>query len=242
MKTIGFYSSPLFSYFKEVPIFERRLTLFHTINRFMMASDKLIELTESFVKENLKDYDSGHDWWHIERVRKLSAFINKEESLADPFVVDIIALLHDTADSKFKGAKIDDGYQIISEFLKKNGMTGIHDRVIEVIKNISFSSRHKSEGSNDPLLWVIQDADRLDAIGAIGIARAFNYGGFRNNKIYDPEAGTSSTISHFYEKLLLLKDMLNTPTGKKLATERHEFLETFLKQFYKEWDFDSYKL
>jgi uncharacterized protein len=197
----------------------------------------MIKHTESFVKENLKDYDSGHDWWHIERVRKLSAYINSKESLLDPFLVDITALLHDTADSKFKGSKIDDGYKIISVFLEKNGMTDIQYRVLEVIRNISFSSRHKSGISNDPLLWVIQDADRLDAIGAIGVARAFNYGGFRNNKIYDPETGTSSTISHFYEKLLLLKGMMNTPTGKKLAVERHEYLETFLKQFYSEWDF-----
>ncbi len=207
-----------------------------------MASDKLIELTEIFVKENLKDYDSGHDWWHIERVRKLSAHINKEESLADPFIVDITALLHDSADSKFKGAEIDNGYRIISEFLKKNGLEEMNDRIMGVIKNISFSSRNKAEKSNDPLLWVIQDADRLDAIGAIGVARAFNYGGFRNNKIYDPEGGTASTISHFYEKLLLLKGMMNTSTGKELAVDRHEFLEIFLKQFYREWDFDTKSL
>ena len=203
-----------------------------------MTKKDQIQLTENFVKENLKDYDSGHDWWHIERVRKLSSFINKEEFLADPFIVDITALLHDTADSKFKGDKVD-GYKKISEFLDNNGMSELVDRVLEVIKNVSFSNKDKSEGSNDPLLWVIQDADRLDAIGAIGVARAFNYGGFRNNKIYDPEAGSSSTISHFYEKLLLLKAMMNTLTGKRLAAERHEFLETFLKQFYKEWDFGS---
>ncbi len=196
-----------------------------------------IHQTEIFVKENLKDYDSGHDWWHIARVRNLSMFINSEENLADPFLVDITALLHDSADSKFKGAEIGKGYQVISEFLEKNGMSDINDRVLKVIRNISFSSRHKSEGSNDPLLWVIQDADRLDAIGAIGVARAFNYGGFRNNKIYDPEAGTSSTISHFYDKLLLLKSMMNTIPGKRLAVERHEFLETYIKQFYKEWNF-----
>lgn len=205
-----------------------------------MAGRDLIQLTEVFVKENLKDYDSGHDWWHIERVRKLSAYINKEESLADPFIVDITALLHDTADSKFKGANTDIGYKMISEFLEKNGMTELNNRVLEVIKNISFSNKNKSEGINDPLLWVIQDADRLDAIGAIGIARAFNYGGFRNNSIYDPEnSNASTTIKHFYEKLLLLKGMMNTLTGKKLADERHEFMQTFLKQFYKEWNSDN---
>jgi uncharacterized protein len=206
----------------------------------MMTNYDLIILTEAFVKENLKDYDSGHDWWHIQRVRKLSAYINEEESLADPFLVDITSLLHDTADSKFKGAGIEDGYRIISEFLDKNGMSDIHDRVMEVIKNISFSNKNKTEGINDPLLWVIQDADRLDAIGAIGVARAFNYGGFRNNRIYNPDDDNeATTIKHFYDKLLLLKGMLNTETGKKLAVDRHEFLEIFLKQFYKEWNSGS---
>jgi uncharacterized protein len=214
---------------------------FFTYSKLNMTVNYQIKLTEIFVKENLKDYDSGHDWWHIERVRKLSAYINKEESLADPFIVDITALLHDTADSKFKGAVIDKGYQIIIEFLEKIGLAEMNDRILGVIKNISFSSRYKAEKSSDPLLWVIQDADRLDAIGAIGVARAFNYGGFRNNKIFDPETGTASTISHFYDKLLLLKGMMNTSTGKKLAVERHEYLETFLKQFYSEWDFGAIK-
>jgi uncharacterized protein len=214
---------------------------FFTYSKLNMTVNYQIKLTEIFVKENLKDYDSGHDWWHIERVRKLSAYINKEESLADPFIVDITALLHDTADSKFKGAVIDKGYQIIIEFLEKTGLAEMNDRILGVIKNISFSSRYKAEKSSDPLLWVIQDADRLDAIGAIGVARAFNYGGFRNNKIFDPETGAASTISHFYDKLLLLKGMMNTSTGKKLAVERHEYLETFLKQFYSEWDFGAIK-
>jgi uncharacterized protein len=136
--------------------------------------------------------------------------------------------------------------------MEKCGMSDINDRVITVIKKVSFSSKNTREESEDPLLWVIQDADRLDAIGAIGIARAFNYGGFRNNKIYNPavinsdknpgevhDNGTSSTISHFYEKLLLLKYRMNTMTAKKLAAERHEFLELFLKQFYKEWEFGT---
>jgi uncharacterized protein len=131
-------------------------------------------------------------------------------------------------------------------------MADIKDRVTSVIKKVSFSSKNSREETEDPLLWVIQDADRLDAIGAIGIARAFNYGGFRNNKIYNPaiinsdenpgdlqENGTSSTISHFYEKLLLLKYRMNTLTAKKLAADRHEFLEFFLKQFYKEWEFGT---
>ena len=215
-----------------------------------MNRNEQISLTEEFVKTNLKGYDSGHDWWHIERVRKLASFINAMEQLEDPFIVEITALLHDTADSKFAGKNKEHGYQLIEVFMEKCGMTEIKDRVIDVIKKVSFSNKNNPVDTVDPLLWVIQDADRLDAIGAIGIARAFNYGGFRNNKIYNPaiinseensrgtqENATSSTISHFYEKLLLLKYRMNTLTAKKLAVERHEFLELYLKQFYKEWEF-----
>jgi uncharacterized protein len=215
-----------------------------------MNRNEQISLTEEFVKTNLKDYDSGHDWWHIERVRKLASFINEMEQLEDPFRVEITALLHDTADSKFAGENKDQGYHLIATFMEKCEMSEIKDRVIDVIKKVSFSSKNNREELEDPLLWIIQDADRLDAIGAIGIARAFNYGGFRNNKIYNPavinsdenrgdvqEKSTSSTISHFYEKLLLLKYRMKTLTAKKLAIERHEFLELFLKQFYKEWEF-----
>ncbi len=215
-----------------------------------MNRNDQIKLTEEFVRQNLKGYDSGHDWWHIERVRKLALFINEMEVLADPFVVEITALLHDSADSKFAGENSEQGYLLISDFMEKCGLSEIKDQVITVIRNVSFSNKKNSGNSDDPLLRVIQDADRLDAIGAIGIARAFNYGGFRNNKIYNPDilspdeslnehshSGTSSTISHFYEKLLLLKYRMNTLTAKRLAEERHDFLEVFLKQFYKEWEF-----
>jgi uncharacterized protein len=215
-----------------------------------MSRNDQIKLTEEFVRENLKSYDSGHDWWHIERVRRLALFINEMEQLADPFTVEITALLHDTADSKFSGGNSEAGYASINDFMSKTGMAEIRDKVLNVIKNVSFSNKNEISDLKDPLLKVIQDADRLDAIGAIGIARAFNYGGFRNNRIYNPDvinpeaslngyiqAGTSSTISHFYDKLLLLKYRMNTLTAKRLAEERHDFLEVFLKQFYKEWDF-----
>ena len=217
----------------------------------MNKPDQIL-LTEEFVKNNLKGYDSGHDWWHIVRVRKIASFINEMEMLADPFTVDITALLHDTADSKFAREAIENSYSTIGDFMDNCGLSEIRDHVLEVIKGISFSSKNNPVNTDDPLLWVIQDADRLDAIGAIGVARAFNYGGFRNNSIYNPEIinsdeksnpssqnGTSSTISHFYEKLLLLKYRMNTLTAKKLAVERHEFLEMFLKQFYKEWEFST---
>lgn len=217
-----------------------------------MNRNDVILMTEDFVRQNLKGYDSGHDWWHIERVRKLALFINEMEVLADPFTVEVTALLHDSADSKFAGENTEQGYLLISDFMDKCELAEIKDQVVTVIRNVSFSNKNKSGDINDPLLRIIQDADRLDAIGAIGVARAFNYGGFRNNKIYNPDiisseesvkgypqSGTSSTISHFYEKLLLLKYRMNTLTAKRLAEERHDFLEVFLKQFYKEWDFST---
>jgi uncharacterized protein len=189
----------------------------------------------------MKGYDSGHDWWHIERVRKLSLFINEQEALADPFTLDIAALLHDSVDSKFVSDDPENGYRLVSEFMNESGLAEIREKIIEVIRNISFSNKNPSGNLTDPVLLIIQDADRLDAIGAIGVARAFNYGGFRNNTLYNPdmEQSNSSTINHFYEKLLVLKYRMNTLTAKRLAIERHEFLELFLKQFYKEWEFGT---
>src|SRR5665647_2163683 len=135
-----------------------------------MERNDQIKLTEEFVRQNLKGYDSGHDWWHIERVRKLALFINEMEVLADPFVVEITALLHDSADSKFAGENPDKGYLLISDFMETCGLSEIKDQVITVIRNVSFSNKQHSGNLDDPLLRVIQDADRLDAIGAIGIA------------------------------------------------------------------------
>lgn len=219
-----------------------------------MNRDNVILMTEEFVRQNLRSYDSGHDWWHIERVRKLAKLINDHENIADPFVLDIAALLHDSADSKFAEDDKEDRYLVIGEFMDKNGINEFKNQVIEVIRNVSFSNKNPSGNLTDPVLLILQDADKLDAIGAIGIARAFNYGGFRNNKIYNPDVinseetstgtpntGTASTISHFYEKLLLLKYRMNTLTAKRLAEERHEFLEVFLKRFYEEWKFATSK-
>ena len=196
-------------------------------------------MTEEFVRQRMAGYDSGHDWWHIERVRRIAKFINEKEALADPFTLEIAAILHDSADSKFTGNDYGDGYALIEEFMINTGLKEMKDHVIEVIRNVSFSKKNPSGNLNDPVLLILQDADRIDAIGAIGIARAFNYGGFRNNAIYDPEEEhrTPSTISHFYDKLLILKYRMNTLTAKRLAADRHEFLEVFLKQFYKEWEF-----
>jgi uncharacterized protein len=216
----------------------------------------IINKTIAFVKEQLQDAEGGHDWFHIERVYKNALLISKTEPV-DIFVVSLGALLHDIADSKFYNGDETVGPKIAREFLfKLNVDSLIIEHVIKIIENISYeSSLSTDRGSNNehkftsPELDVVQDADRLDAIGAIGIARCFNYGGFKNRPLYNPEIkpnlnmskaeyknSTAPTINHFYEKLLLLKDKMNTKTGKKIALERHTFMELYLKQFYNEWN------
>jgi uncharacterized protein len=208
-----------------------------------MNRQVILKSAEEFAKQRMEGFDSGHDWYHIERVRKLAAYINDQEKLCDPFTLDIAVLLHDTADSKFNQDNQENGYRILEEFMNSAGLGEIIDQVINAIRSVSFSNKKSYGGEKDPLLMVLQDADRLDAIGAIGIARAFNYGGFRNNPIYVPVdlAGkhTPSTIGHFYDKLLKLKDLMNTETGKRLAEERHSILEKFLNEFYIEWEFGT---
>lgn len=208
-----------------------------------MNEEYIIKVAGEFVRRRISGYDSGHDWWHIERVRKLALYINTQEKMADPFLLDIAALLHDSIDSKFAGKDSLEGYRITGRFLDNNGLTGLKNRILDIIRNVSFSNKNPSGNLSDPVLLVIQDADKLDAIGAIGIARAFNYGGFRNNSIYIPGDQSAndniSTVKHFYEKLLKLKDMMNTKTGLKIAEERHLFLEIFLEHFYSEWNFNS---
>jgi Predicted HD superfamily hydrolase len=198
-------------------------------------------LSEIFIKERLAEYDSGHDWWHIARVRDMALHIHEAEKKGNKTVIELAALLHDIGDSKFKKQGDPEPGAVISEFLK--GLDVDDDQIIEVVRInrfISFSSPEKNDKMSDEFM-IVQDADRLDAIGAIGIARAFSYGGFRNNAIYIPDeisSGSSkSTIGHFNDKLLKLKDMMNTLTGRKIAEERHKILEMFLEQFYKEWNF-----
>lgn len=201
-----------------------------------MKREEQISKVVDYAKLKMKDYDGGHDWQHIIRVRDLAKFINDEEKLADPFLLEIAAILHDTADSKFNRQA--DRYAEMKAFLSDIGLEDFRERIIEVISNISFSNKHPHGNLEDPLLLVLQDADRLDAIGAVGIARAFSYGGFRKNPVYIPpdEKGNlpPSTIAHFYDKLLKLKDLMNTTTGKRMAGERHVFLELFLERFYDE--------
>jgi uncharacterized protein len=207
-----------------------------------MSEKNKIEIAEKFVKDKVAGYDSGHDWWHITRVRKLALYINSMENLENPLLVDLAALFHDFADSKFEGSNQAAGFEAVARFMNDNGLGAYSHSIINVMQEVSFSSRKEDHGMKNNLLRIIQDADRLDAIGAIGIARAFNYGGYRNNLIYSPveEENRNSTIKHFYEKLLLLSSMMNTETARILARERHEFLELFLKQFYREWNSDSF--
>ncbi len=216
----------------------------------MMNSEYLISKTIVFVKEQLQHAEGGHDWFHIERVYNNALLISKTEAV-DILVVQLGALLHDIADSKFHDGDETLGPKMAREFLfKLNVDSSIIEHIVHIIKHISFKNSLDGEsGFNSKELEVIQDADRLDAIGAIGIARCFNYGGFKNRPLYDPsiqpnlnmtkaEYKTSAgpTINHFYEKLFLLKDKMNTKTGKNIAKNRHEFMELYLKQFYAEWD------
>tara|TARA_R110000868_G_scaffold411572_1_gene705431 strand:- start:1650 stop:2303 length:654 start_codon:yes stop_codon:yes gene_type:complete len=215
----------------------------------MSTSEDKIAKTIAFVKEKLADAEGGHDWFHIERVYKNAILISKSEHV-DALVVAFGALLHDIADSKFHNGDETVGPKIAREFLfEMNVDSLVIEHVIHIIENISFKGGNEAQKFHSKELDVVQDADRLDAIGAVGIARCFNYGGFKNRPLYNPdikpnlnmskEAYKSSiapTINHFYEKLLLLKDKMNTKTGHKIALQRHEYMESFLKQFYREWN------
>jgi len=214
-----------------------------------MNQEQIIQQTQQFVQQTLSDAEGGHDWWHIQRVWKMAKTIAHGEEV-DLFVVELGALLHDIADSKFHGGDESIGPKKAEEFLKSQGVVqSIIDHVKAIIENISFKGGNLDQKFRSPELDVIQDADRLDAIGAIGIARAFNYGGFKNRELYNPNVplnlnmtkeeykkSTAPTINHFYEKLLLLKDLMNTATGRKIAKKRHQFMEQFLDQFYAEWE------
>ncbi|MBU1097822.1 MAG: HD domain-containing protein [Bacteroidetes bacterium] len=208
----------------------------------------IIENTIKYVKETLIGSEGGHDWWHIYRVWKNAKHIAQFENV-DLFIVELGALLHDIADSKFNEGDETIGPQKAKEFLESQNLDiDTVEHIVKIVENISFKVSKEIQIFKSPELDVIQDADRLDAIGAIGIARAFNYGGFKNREIYNPEIkpdlnmnkedykkNTAPTINHFYEKLLLLKDLMNTKTGKKLAESRHKFMKSFLDQFYEEW-------
>ena len=214
-----------------------------------MQDQALISNTIEFVKKELQNAEGGHDWFHIERVYKNALLIGKTENV-DMTVVSLSALLHDIADSKFHDGDESVGPRVARNWLESQGTDPITIKhVIDIINNISYKGGKNKRTISTPELDVVQDADRLDAIGAIGIARTFNYGGFKNHKIYDPSVpvnmnmskeeykkSSAPTLNHFYEKLLLLKDLMNTESGKKIAQQRHEYMEGFLDQFYREWN------
>jgi uncharacterized protein len=214
-----------------------------------LSNKDLIDLTVQFVKKSLQGAESGHDWWHIERVWHNAILLSKTEDV-DYFIVELAALLHDIADSKFHNGDEEIGPNKAGDFLKS---IGIEDNQIihiqQIIRNMSFKSSLGTLSFTSKEMEVVQDADRLDAIGAIGIARAFTYGGFKNRELYNPEippalnmskeeykSSKAPTINHFYEKLLLLKDKMNTKTGLRIAEERHQFMLSYLEQFYNEWN------
>jgi uncharacterized protein len=210
---------------------------------------QIIDQTINFVKATLAEAETGHDWFHIERVYKTAKTINAIEK-GDELVVTLAALLHDIADSKFNNGDEEIGPQKAGEFLKSiNVADEISIHVQQIIKNMSFKASFEQINFSSKELNIVQDADRLDAIGAIGIARAFTYGGYKNRVLYDPEIKpnlnmtkeeykntTAPTINHFYEKLLLLKDLMKTPSGKLMAQQRHDFMHEYLNQFYQEWE------
>lgn len=217
-----------------------------------MSNTEIIEETITFVKETLQNAEGGHDWFHIKRVFQNSMLIAKDEKV-DILVVSLAALLHDIADAKFYDGDEKIGPKMANNFLNSLNVPKKTIRhVIKIIKYISFKNslgKSKKKPFKSKELEVVQDADRLDAIGAIGIARAFNYGGYKNREIYNPEIAPNlnltkkaykkskaPTINHFYEKLLLLKDKMNTETGKRLAESRHKFMLAYLEQFYTEWN------
>ncbi|HAH33435.1 MAG TPA: phosphohydrolase [Flavobacteriaceae bacterium] len=209
----------------------------------------LIQNTIAFVQQELNDAEGGHDWFHVQRVYKNALLISENENV-NKTIVALGALLHDIADSKFHNGDETIGPKKAKAFLQTQAVSqDTVTHIIKIIENVSFKGGNTLKTFHSKELEVLQDADRLDAIGAIGIARTFNYGGFKNRVIYNPlikpklemtpqeyKASDAPTINHFYEKLLKLKDKMNTSSGKKIAQERHVFMESFLEQFYQEWN------
>jgi len=213
-----------------------------------MTDQEIIEKTVAFVKSELQNAEGGHDWFHAERVLKNTRSIARCEPV-NLFVAELGALLHDIADHKFTGGDESIGVAKARRFLESLSVDKtVIDHVERIMENISFKGGNREPEFSSGELAVVQDADRLDAIGAIGIARTFNYGGYKGRELYNPsvkpvggmtvaqyKSSTAPTINHFYEKLLLLKDRMNTETGKRMAEQRHRFMELYLEQFFREW-------
>ena len=212
----------------------------------MKSEEEIIKEVSDFVSKAMQKHDSGHGWSHIERVVRLALHIHECEGRGDRLTVELGALLHDVGDHKFAAH---DGPAEIRRLLGSLGAdTSLIDEVVCINQNISYSKGRNDIVKSDEM-QIVQDADRLDAMGAIGIARAFGYGGFKGREIYDPRAGyagppglpssssnSASTVHHFYDKLLMLRELMNTATGKKLADERHDFMIKYLEQFFREWN------
>ncbi len=215
-----------------------------------MEDQSIIDKTVDFVKKTLVDAEGGHDWWHVYRVWKNAQHIAQNETEVDQTVVELGALLHDIADYKFHNGDEEVGPKVARDFLTNLGLSEeIISHVENIIRHISFKGPLEEQKWTSLELQVVQDADRLDAIGAIGVARTFNYGGNKGRMLYNPNIkpqlnmtkeeyknNVSPTINHFYEKLLLLKDLMNTETGKQMAKSRHIFMEKYLEQFLTEWE------
>lgn len=213
-----------------------------------MNQSNILKKTENHIRQKLSGEGSGHDWWHIHRVRNTALKLGKEEN-ADLFVVELAALLHDIADHKFHGGDEEIGPATARKWLEElDAEESIIEHVCEIIRDVSFKGADVETPMKTIEGKVVQDADRLDALGAIGIARAFAYGGHKGRELHNPnippekhdsfeqyKKSTGPTLNHFYEKLFLLKDRMNTKSGRKLAEERHRFMEEFVEQFLAEW-------
>lgn len=215
-----------------------------------MKHEQLIQATEKFAKKHLSGAEGGHDWQHTQRVTRMALYIAEHEPKANKLIVEIAALVHDISDPKFTDGDESIAPKLIEEHLNRHGQSAkfIH-HIISIVKYSGFKSNLSTRPFNSIELEIVQDADRLDAIGAIGIARAFNYGGHKGNLIHSPNAqprisltkkdylkSGGTTINHFHEKLLKLRDLMNTATAKKIAQQRHDYMLEFLDQFSKEWN------
>lgn len=212
--------------------------------------EELLAAATTFAQEKLKAFDAGHDWTHTERVVNLAVRIQLGENAGDSEIILLAAILHDIADTKFHRGAETDGGDMAYAFLTKNGLAAEKaEHTRKIINHLSFKQRLEQSPVDSIEFQIVQDADRLDAMGAIGIARAFHYGGHKNRLLYDPEIppreyksaeeykkSDAPTINHFYEKLFLLRDLMNTETGKKMAQERHDYMAAFVKRFKREWD------
>jgi uncharacterized protein len=215
-----------------------------------MDKHQIINKTKVHLKAEFGKEGTGHDWWHIERVLNNAITIAKKEKSADIFIVQLGALLHDVADFKFHGGDDTIGGKVAAQWLKKISTDAVTiQKVVHIVDNVSFKGLGVKSKMESLEGKIVQDADRLDAIGALGIARAFAYGGYKERPIYNPEVapkmhnnfssykkGSDSTINHFYEKILYVKNLMNTKAGKKMALQRHKFIEVYLKEFYAEWE------